>query len=151
MDSCLHFRCRALKVKFGSISTPGSMQQPESSDRMVARFLHRVRCLENQLKRDLFLAAGKYGISRLRALGAPEHLAGVDARPLLQDITEWIPVLLEWTRQPFDDGGWFYACGHQSAEYRRLRSSHLFSHLAGASCVSFDRSSGATYLLLAWR
>ena len=88
--------------------SPEGMQQPECLDRMVARFLCRVRRLEVQLKRDLFLATGKYGISRLRALGASEHLAGVDARPLLPDIAEWIPVLLELLRQPLDDGAFLH-------------------------------------------
>ena len=59
--------------------------------------------MEKKLKRDLLLATEQCELDHLCVLGATKRLPGLDARPVLDGLSEWIPPLLVWLRQFRDE------------------------------------------------
>ena len=84
------------------------LQQTASSIMLVQAFVKRIRGLEQQLGRDLLIAAEKFGIGRLCPLGVPSRQRGLDARPQLDNLLQWVPQVLEGSRC-FDDSTFLHA------------------------------------------
>ena len=73
-------------------------QLPRGWLQTVQEFVEHVNFLERLIGRDLFLAPRLYGLTRLQHHGLAVQIPGVAFRPLLQGVTDWLPVLLLLSR-----------------------------------------------------